>query len=395
MMPPQPEPTAPTAPRPRAAWRDMDYAAKFLAVNRWSLILLPWFAAALVAWFVLARSTGSGHAVWGGVAVALASCVAGSIALQTNAELRLHPHPRGRVWLRWGLLGHLIALSACALLLTLGPKAWLEGTAIAAASLFFTTLLAYLPFLKHGGVATVAALLLVFGMTSTFASAEVATVVTLYGVVFAAAVPFTKWFSRAMIETERARQLEAQLSAAEERLRLSQDLHDTMGQHLAAMTIKTQLAQALAARHDPRLNDELTELHQLTQTAAADMRHVVNRYRTPDLATELAGAKQVLTDAGATVTITGTSADVPAYLRETAAWFIREAATNVLRHSQATQVSIEVTPAAVTVTNDRPEPSERAGAGLEGLRRRAAEHGAHLAIEQSPDRFTVALKVGP
>ena len=45
--------------------------------------------------------------------------------------------------------------------------------------------------------------------------------------------------SRAMIETERSRRLESQLSAAEERLRLSQDLHDTMGQHLAALTIKT------------------------------------------------------------------------------------------------------------------------------------------------------------
>ena len=174
---------------------------------------------------------------------------------------------------------------------------------------------------------------------------------------------------------------------------MSQDLHDTMGQHLAALTIKSQLALALAEREDPRVPQELRELHELTQRAASDMRSVVNNYRTPDLATELESAKQVLAGAGAEVTVTGTSEDVHPQLRETAAWFVRETTTNILRHSQATVVSFEFQPRAVTVTNDNPRPGEGGGTGLEGLRRRAAEHGASISVERSAARFRVRLKV--
>lgn len=372
----------------------MDYSARFLAVNRWSMVGAPWFVISVIAFNSVVRAPHWGPALFAGAAVAFVSCAAGSAVLYTNPKLRLEPHPHGEAWLRIGLVVQLAALAVSCAVAALAPGTYTWGAGTAALGIYSVILIAYLPFVRHS-VAFSAALIVAAAVTvATVAGGNFAVVLVAYSVAFGAMAPMTLWYSRAMIETERARQLEAQLSAAEERLRLSQDLHDTMGQHLAAMTIKTQLAQALAARNDPRLSDELADLHQLTQTAAADMRHVVNRYRTPDLAAELAGAKQVLTAAGAAVYITGTSADVPAHLRETAAWFVREAATNVLRHSQATQVTIEITTEAITVTNDRPEPSERPGAGLEGLRRRAAEHAAHLTVEQSPDRFAVALKVG-
>lgn len=377
----------------RTPWRELDYATKFLVVNRWSLIIFPWLAALVFVSVILDRTPTHDAALWVGVAVAVVSCTAGSLALHTNASLRMRPHPRGKFWLWWGLAGHLAALAVCALLALFGPASWAAAIVAAAGSLFFTTLLAYLPFVPHGAAATVL-LLAGFGVLPLSSSASIAGPLVLYGAVFALVTPLTKWLSRAMIETERARRLETQLSSTQERLRLSQDLHDTMGQHLAAMTIKTQLAQALAERDDPRLPAELAELHQLTQTAAADMRHVVHLYRTPDLATELTGATHVLSDAGAHVTVTGTATDVPAALQETAAWFIREAATNILRHSQATKVDIAITPRAITVKNNHPEPSARPGTGLEGLRRRAAEHGARLQSEHTPTWFTVALEVG-
>ena len=166
-----------------------------------------------------------------------------------------------------------------------------------------------------------------------------------------------------------------------------------MGQHLAALTIKTQLAQALAARDDPRVHQELAQLYQLTQTAASDMRHVVNTYRTPDLGVELTSAQTVLTAAGADVTVQGSSEDIPPELRDTAAWFLREAATNVLRHSQATRVTIALGPTGVTVSNNQPQSSAQPGTGLEGLRRRAAAHGGYLVVEQTSKTFTVSLKV--
>ena len=374
-------------------WRRMEPSSKFLAVNRWSLIGLPWLAALALISLFLSRAGMGIVELRIAVAVTVVSCAAGSVALHTNRQLRLTPHPRGSWWARWGLISHVSALAACALVFAVGPQSWEACTLLIAGILYSTLLTAYLPFLPHGFVLTVVSLVVAAGVVSVFLSFGTAGYVLTYGVLFSGAAFFTTWFSRAMIETERSRRLEAQLSAAEERLRLSQDLHDTMGQHLAAMTIKAQLAQALAAREDPRLHQELAELYQLTQTASSDMRHVVNTYRTPDLGAELTSAQTVLTAAGAEVTIHGAGEDIPADLRDTAAWFVREAATNVLRHSQATRVTIAVSPTGVTVTNDQPQPSSRPGTGLEGLRRRAAAHGGYLVVEQTSKTFTVSLKV--
>lgn len=376
------------------AWREMDYSTRFIVANRWSLILLPWFFTITSAFSVIVRASYWGPELWTGVIIAAASCTVGSIVFYTSTELRFEPHPHGDHWLKYGLVIHLITLGVSAAAIAFAPANWTLSAIVATLALYITTLTAFLPFGRRSALAVICFVAAGTVFTAIFYAPQIAFTVGTYSVVVATIVPMTKWSSRAMIETERARRLETQLSAAEERLRLSQDLHDTMGQHLAAMTIKTQLAQALAARNDPRVTDELTELHQLTQTAATDMRHVVNQYRTPDLTAELAVAKQVLTDAGAEVTITGTSADVPTHLRETAAWFVRETATNVLRHSQASQVAIEVTAAGISVTNNNPQPVERPGAGVEGLRRRAAEHGAFLSVEHTPETFVIELKVG-
>lgn len=374
-------------------WRRMEPSSKFLAVNRWSLIGLPWFTAlALISLFLSRAGIGVG-ALWIAAAVAVVSCAAGSVALHTNRQLRLTPHPRGSWWMRWGLIGHGGALAACALALSIGPHSWETVTLLATGILYSTLLTAYLPFLPHGFLLTVVSLVVTAGATAALLSLGTAGYVLTYGVLFSGAVFFTMWVSRTMIETERSRRLESQLSAAEERLRLSQDLHDTMGQHLAALTIKTQLAQALAARDDPRVHQELAQLYQLTQKAASDMRHVVNTYRTPDLGAELTSAQTVLTAAGAEVTVQGSSEDIPPGLRDTAAWFLREAATNVLRHSQATRVSIALGPTGVTVSNNQPQSSSQPGTGLEGLRRRAAAHGGYLVVEQTSKTFTVSLKV--
>ncbi|MCT2339237.1 sensor histidine kinase [Corynebacterium sp. p3-SID1056] len=382
-----------TQPLPAARSSESDYSSRFLKLNRWSLIGMLWLFVVAFSSIVFKRAGGVGAETFMGVAVAVAACLVGAMVLETRPELRLEASAHGGRWLQWGLSAHLLTLAVCVVAFLFAPAQWKAASAIALGAVFFSVLIAFLPFLAKKWVWTGLALAAVFALVSAFGSVETAAVLLAYSVACAVTVPFTKWFSRAMIETERARRLESQLTAAQERLRMSQDLHDTMGQHLAALTIKSQLALALAEREDPRVPQELRELHELTQRAASDMRSVVNNYRTPDLATELESAKQVLAGAGAEVTVTGTSEDVHPQLRETAAWFVRETTTNILRHSQATAVSFEFQPRTVTVTNDNPRPGEGGGTGLEGLRRRAAEHGASMSVERSAARFRVRLKV--
>lgn len=383
-----------TQPLPAARSSESDYSSRFLKLNRWSLIGMLWLFVVAFSSIVVKRAGGVYAETLVGVGVAVAACLVGAMVLETRPELRLEASAHGSRWLQWGLSAHLLTLAVCVVAFLLGPAQWKAASAIALGAVFFSVLIAFLPFLAKKWVWTGLALAAVFALVSAFGSVETAAILLAYSVACAVTVPFTKWFSRAMIETERARRLESQLTVAQERLRMSQDLHDTMGQHLAALTIKSQLALALAERNDPRVPQELRELHELTQRAASDMRSVVNNYRTPDLATELESAKQVLAGAGAEVTVAGTSEDVHPELRETAAWFVRETTTNILRHSQATAVSFEIQPRAVTVTNDNPRSGEGGGTGLEGLRRRAAEHGASISVERSAARFRVRLKVG-
>lgn len=199
------------------------------------------------------------------------------------------------------------------------------------------------------------------------------------------------WTVSVARQLDRARITESALQVSEERLRFAQELHDTVGQRLAAMSVKTELARALAARGDDRLDAELADLQSLTRTTVAEMHDVVEGYRTADLATELRSARDLLTSAGVACTVEGDPATVGEPLDEVAAWLVREAATNVIRHSEATRVRITLAPDMVAVANDGVVRDIGRLSGLAGIRRRAEPAGASLVAERDGDRFTVTL----
>jgi len=53
-----------------------------------------------------------------------------------------------------------------------------------------------------------------------------------------------------MWELDRSREAQARLAVAEERLRFSRDLHDTLGRNLSVVALKSELAVRLARRGD-------------------------------------------------------------------------------------------------------------------------------------------------
>src|SRR5690606_41312265 len=109
-------------------------------------------------------------------------------------------------------------------------------------------------------------------------------------------------------------------------------------------------------------------------------------------AEELNEVRGVLVAAGARCDVSGRAEDVPAELRTLAAWVVREAGTNVVRHSAANRCDITLRRGERTVTvevyNDGvaagPEP--RRGNGVTGLAERVAAVGASLSATPSrPD----------
>lgn len=90
-------------------------------------------------------------------------------------------------------------------------------------------------------------------------------------------------------QLDRARVAESALQVSEERLRFSQELHDTLGQRLAAMSVKAELARALVKRGDGRADAELAELQELARASVTEMHEVVEGYRAMNLSTEVEG----------------------------------------------------------------------------------------------------------
>jgi two-component system sensor histidine kinase DesK len=196
-------------------------------------------------------------------------------------------------------------------------------------------------------------------------------------------------------ELRAAQQEVSRLAAERERMRIARDLHDLLGHSLTAASVKAQLAGRLVGQDDVRAAAEIGEVERLTRQVLADVRAAVAGYREVSLAVELATAREVLGAAGIAAALPGAVDEVPAGRRELFGWVVREGVTNAIRHSQASRVTIRVTPTTVEVVDDGRGGVVRApGSGLAGLAERAAAAGGQLSAGPIPGGgYRLALTV--
>lgn len=158
--------------------------------------------------------------------------------------------------------------------------------------------------------------------------------------------------SELMHELSLARDTVAKMAAGEERLRLARDMHDLTGQSLSMVTLKSELLGKLLSRlpESPERDLALTEaadISRVSRQTLHDIREAVSGYRRPTLAIEIITARSALEAAGveldddpALTLLSGTfDPDAEAAL----AWCLREAVTNVIRHSGAKHCTIRLT----------------------------------------------------
>lgn len=215
------------------------------------------------------------------------------------------------------------------------------------------------------------------------------------------------WVLAVMWELREARDVQARLAVAEERLRFGRDLHDVLGRNLAVIALKSELAVQLAQRGgERRALEQMTEVQRIARESQREVRDVVRGYRGADLRTELDGARGVLGAAGISCTIESPDAgppaeELPAEVQSALAWVVREATTNVLRHGDAAHCAIGLTTTAgaavLTVENDgvrgRTAPGAP-GTGLTGLRERLAVLDGTLDAGPAPGaRFRLTARV--
>jgi two-component system sensor histidine kinase DesK len=208
-------------------------------------------------------------------------------------------------------------------------------------------------------------------------------------------------------ELSQAKETVAKLAASEERLRLARDMHDLTGQSLSMITLKSDLVRKLlsrlpASRERDRAISEAADISQVSRQTLHDIREAVSGYRRPTLAVEIITARTALEAAGIGLdddaALTLRSGAFGAEAEAALAWCLREAVTNVIRHSgaqrcqvrliqRAGQVSLEVSDDGRGLDGiTRPNAQDQdgtglpGGSGLRGMSERLAAVGGQLSF---------------
>ena len=207
-----------------------------------------------------------------------------------------------------------------------------------------------------------------------------------------------------MHELAMARGTVAKLAANEERLRLARDMHDLTGQSLSMITLKSELAAKRLAKlpssaeRDAVLT-ELGDIGRVSRQTLHDIREAVSGYRRPTLAIEVITARNALEAAGIGLDddpeLTLRSGTFDPDTEAVLAWCLREAVTNVIRHSGARhcrirllerpgELSLEVTDDGhgfVGPQSAGPESMDSAtGSGLRGVSERLSAVGGSVSL---------------
>lgn len=135
-----------------------------------------------------------------------------------------------------------------------------------------------------------------------------------------------------------------QLVKREERMRIARDLHDTLGHTLSLLTLKSQLIGKLALKDPQRASLEAKEMERTSRSALAQVRELVSDMRTITIAEEIMETQNILQTAGISVHLMGDTelTNVPHLTQNILSMCLKEAITNVVKHSGANNCFISI-----------------------------------------------------
>jgi two-component system sensor histidine kinase DesK len=202
------------------------------------------------------------------------------------------------------------------------------------------------------------------------------------------------WLWRVIADAQSARGAVAALAISEERLRFAREVHDVLGHRLTVIALKAELLERSTDPPQRQVQDEAAEIRRLAASALEEVRSTVADSRRIVLTEELAALGQVLEASGVRSEIR-LSTGVPDTCDAVLARVLREAVTNVLRHSRAEWCEITVERVGgeivLSVRNDgvmhRSDSEQPRGSGLDGIRERLREHGGSLTVIRIDERF--------
>ena len=186
----------------------------------------------------------------------------------------------------------------------------------------------------------------------------------------------------------------------EEGARIARELHDDVGQRLALVVINAQRLRRGATELTPDANRELNAIVELTTQLSSDIHHLSHRLHPSILdSVGLVGALRGLCEEigqQAPLSVTFVANDVPEpFPTEISTAFFRiaqEGLRNVVKHSAATQATVELSVAAgrlelcisdTGIGFEADAPQREPGLGLISIRERLRSLGGALQIQSS------------
>lgn len=203
---------------------------------------------------------------------------------------------------------------------------------------------------------------------------------------------------RLVVQARDGQDARARLAVTEERLRFARDVHDLLGHDLSVIALKAELAKRLAPVDAERAGEQAEEIQHLAASALAQVRQAVHGYRAVDLRDQIDAIEHVLSSAGVRCVVRLPDGELPAQASHLVP-VLREAVTNMLRHSRALHcaIDVDVTPEQVRMVVENDGATSRApdrySHGLRGLGDRLAEVGGTLSAQADGGTFTLTATI--
>ena len=198
-------------------------------------------------------------------------------------------------------------------------------------------------------------------------------------------------FSYLIQMSKNADKTQAKLEMVSERERIAHDVHDVLGHSLTVITLKADLARKLLHADPDRADAELEAIAQLSRSSLAEVRSTVTRLRIPDFSGEIQASERALQTASVTAKLPDAERALSAVGVNSSlfSWVLREAVTNIVRHSQAGFCEVRVSNTGLEILdNGVGIPAEyAAGSGIKGMKSRVESAGGTLVVEDAPARW--------
>jgi len=187
------------------------------------------------------------------------------------------------------------------------------------------------------------------------------------------------------------------LGGIAERERIARDLHDVMGRTLTLIALKADLVAKLAERDPAEAAAEARTIAAAAREGLADVRGTLADTRRAVLSREIDHARELLATAGIACSIEGEHHALASDRQGVLAMAMREAVTNVARHSNASHCRILILSdggqALLIVEDDGDGAPLTEGSGLRGMRARLAAAGGALEIARSAGWLRLSASV--